>query len=212
MIGLRNMTRVLQRLGKHHLAMAFDAWSGHGFRMARKRDAAARIPPRWRRCVLRLQARQASRALRTWVGYVRACRLLERRLLRMNRVLSKTVRRWICRVKNAAVRKWVDCLVFVRRLERLVLRFVKRHLLYMAFQTWTGRLLIIDQRRAAAKRLHRCQRRVLRHFYSVAVWMALQSWKQLCWEMRAQDGRTESGLGIMERYVRGGLTIRLGAT
>ena len=52
MLGLRNMTRVLKRLGKHHLAMAFDAWSGHGFRLARKRDAATRIRRaryRWRR-------------------------------------------------------------------------------------------------------------------------------------------------------------------
>merc|ERR1739841_30700 len=78
MIGLRNMTRVLKRLGKHHLAMAFDAWSGHGFRMARKRDAAARIRRVRYRCVKRLQMRQSSRALRTWVAYVRACRGLER--------------------------------------------------------------------------------------------------------------------------------------
>ena len=209
MMGLRNMERVLRRFGKRHLAMAFDAWSGHHFTMARKRDAAARIRRIERRCVLRLQARQASRALRTWVSYVRACRRLERQLFRVERVLSKTVKRWIGRVKNVAFRKWVDCLVFVRRLERLVLRFVKRHL-FVAFQTWTGRLLIIDQRRAAAKRLHRCQRRVLRHFYSVAVWMALQNWKQLCWELRAQDGRTASGLGIVERYLRRWLNRKVG--
>ena len=43
-------------------------------------------------------------------------------MMRVERVLAKTVRRWVGRVKNAAVRKWVDCLVFVRRLERLVLR------------------------------------------------------------------------------------------
>ena len=84
------MTRVFKRFGKRHLAMAFDAWSGHHFTMARKRDAAARIRRVRRRCVLRLQARQSSRALRTWVAYVRACRLLERRLMRMNRILSKT--------------------------------------------------------------------------------------------------------------------------
>ena len=90
------------------------------------------------------------------------------------------------------------------------LRFVKRHLC-IAFQTWTGRVLIIDQRKAAAaRRLHRCQRRVLRHFYSVAVWMALQSWKQLCYQMRAQDGRTASGLGIMERCVRRWLLHKVG--
>ena len=44
MVGLRNMTRVLKRFGKRHLAMAFDAWSGHHFTMARKRDAARADP------------------------------------------------------------------------------------------------------------------------------------------------------------------------
>merc|ERR1739841_453660 len=82
-IGLRNMTKVLQRFGKRHLAMAFDAWSGHGFRLARKRDAATRIRRVRYRCVQRLQAQQSSRALRTWVTYVRACRLLEKRLMRV---------------------------------------------------------------------------------------------------------------------------------
>ena len=72
MVGLRNMTRVLKRFGKRHLAKAFDAWSGHHFTMARKRDAAARIRRIERRCVLRLQARQSSRALRTWVAYVKS--------------------------------------------------------------------------------------------------------------------------------------------
>ena len=127
----------------------------------------------------------------------------------MNRILSRTIKRWVGRVKGAAVNKWRDGLVFMKHLERLLLRFVKRHL-YIAFQTWTGRVLIIDQRKAAAKRLHRCQRRVLRHFYSVAAWMALQSWKQLCYQMRAQDRCTEQGLGIMERCVRRWLLQKMG--
>ena len=114
------------------------------------------------------------------------------------------MKRWVGRVKGAAVNKWRDGLVFMKHLERLLLRFVKRHL-SIAFQTWTGRVLIIDQRKAAAKRLHRCQRRVLRHFYSVAVWMALQNWKQLCYQMRAQDGSPRSRgswiLQICERWL-----------
>ena len=127
MVGLRNMTRVLKRLGKHHLAKAFDAWSGQHFTMARKRDAANRIRRIERRCVLRLQARQASRALPD-LGFLCTSLPPSRKVAARQSDPVKTIRGGSVASRGAAVNKWRDGLVFLKHVERLVLRFVKRHL------------------------------------------------------------------------------------
>ena len=174
---LRNVEKVIKRCGRRYLSATFNTWSGHGFRLARQRDAAKRALRVRRRCLNRLCLSQSARALRAWVAYVADCHQLERKHGSLARVLRKGVKRWVGHCLNVAWRTWVAGVAFIRQLERLVMWFVKRHAA-VAFQTWSGRFLIIDKQLNAARRLARSRRRILRHFYSVAVWMAVQTWKQ----------------------------------
>jgi len=174
---LRTVVKVIKRCGGRYLAAVFDTWSSHGFRLIRKRDAAKRALRVRRRCLRRLFLSQSARALRAWVAYVADCHQIERKHGSLVRVLRKGVKRWVGHCLNVAWRTWVAGVAFLRQLERLAVRFVKRHAA-VAFQTWSGRLLIIDKQLNAARRLARSRRRILRHFYSVAVWMAVQTWKQ----------------------------------